>query len=134
MGMLVNGTWLDDDPLPADRGGAFPRPDSSFRDGVSRNGSSGFEAEHSRYLLLTAPSCPWAHRTVLMRALQRLGRGKIHYRRGVAGRWRRAGKGRLMLVEDPRHLRSPTVIEWSARCGGALDPLTLKLLETGGRF
>ncbi len=24
MGMVVNGTWFDDDPLPADRGGAFP--------------------------------------------------------------------------------------------------------------
>ena len=32
--MLVNGTWFDDDCLPADRGGAFVRPDSSFRDRV----------------------------------------------------------------------------------------------------
>jgi glutathionyl-hydroquinone reductase len=72
MGMLVNGTWFDDDPLPADRDGAFLRPDSSFRDRVSRNGGSGFEAERGRYLLVTAPSCPWAHRAVLMRALKRL--------------------------------------------------------------
>ena len=72
MGMLVNGTWFDDDPLPADRGGAFLRPNSSFRDRVSRDGSSGFKAERGRYQLVTAPSCPWAHRTVLMRALKRL--------------------------------------------------------------
>ena len=72
MGMLVDGTWFDDDPLPADRGGAFQRPDSSFRDRVSRDGSSGFPAERGRYQLVTAPSCPWAHRTVLMRALKRL--------------------------------------------------------------
>jgi putative glutathione S-transferase len=72
MGMLVNGTWFDDDPLPADRGGAFERPDSSFRDRVSRDGSTGFAAEPGRYQLVTAPSCPWAHRTVLMRALKRL--------------------------------------------------------------
>jgi putative glutathione S-transferase len=72
MGTLVNGTWFDDDPLPSDRGGAFLRPDSSFRDRVSRNGSSGFEAERGRYQLITAPSCPWAHRAVLMRALKRL--------------------------------------------------------------
>src|SRR5258708_5520894 len=72
MGMLVSGTWFDEDPLPADRGGAFLRPDSSFRDRVSRDGSSGLEAERDRYLLVTAPSCPWAHRTVLMRALKRL--------------------------------------------------------------
>jgi putative glutathione S-transferase len=72
MGMLVNGTWFDDDQLPADRGGAFLRPDSSFRDRVSRDGSSGFQSECGRYQLVTAPSCPWAHRTVLMRALKRL--------------------------------------------------------------
>jgi putative glutathione S-transferase len=70
--MLVDGTWFDDDPLPADRGGAFLRPDSSFRDRVSRDGSTGFAVERGRYQLVTAPSCPWAHRTVLMRALKRL--------------------------------------------------------------
>jgi putative glutathione S-transferase len=72
MGMLVNGTWFDDDPLPADGGGAFLRPASSFRDAVSRDGSTRFAAEPGRYQLITAPSCPWAHRTVLMRALKRL--------------------------------------------------------------
>ena len=72
MGMLVNGTWFDDDPLPADRGGAFLRPDSSFRDRVSGDGSGRFPAEPGRYQLVTAPSCPWAHRTVLMRTLKRL--------------------------------------------------------------
>jgi hypothetical protein len=30
MGRLVQGTWLDDDPLPADRGGAFMRPVSGL--------------------------------------------------------------------------------------------------------
>jgi glutathionyl-hydroquinone reductase len=71
MGMLVNGTWFDDDP-PPDRTGAFVRPDSIFRDRVSRDGSTGFKAEPGRYQLVTAPSCPWAHRTVLMRKLKRL--------------------------------------------------------------
>ena len=72
MGMLVDGTWFDDDPLPADGGGRFVRPDSIFRDRVTRDGSSGFKAEAGRYQLVTAPSCPWAHRTVLMRQLKRL--------------------------------------------------------------
>src|SRR5216684_8979844 len=72
MGMLVNGTWFDDDPLPADGAGRFVRPDSIFRDRVTRDGSSGFKAESGRYYLVTAPSCPWAHRTVLMRKLKRL--------------------------------------------------------------
>ena len=72
MGMLVNGTWFDDDPLPRDPGGAFLRPDSTFRDRVTRDCSSGFKAAAGRYQLVTAPSCPWAHRTVLMRKLKRL--------------------------------------------------------------
>jgi putative glutathione S-transferase len=72
MGMLVNGNWFDDDPLPADKTGRFVRPDSIFRDVVTRDGSSGFKAEAGRYLLVTAPSCPWAHRTVLMRKLKGL--------------------------------------------------------------
>ena len=72
MGMLVNGVWFDDDPLPADGVGRFVRPDSIFRDWVTRDGSSGFKAEAGRYQLVTAPSCPWAHRTVLMRKLKRL--------------------------------------------------------------
>jgi glutathionyl-hydroquinone reductase len=40
MGMLVNGAWFDDDS-PAGGGGQFLRPDSMFRDRVSRDGSSG---------------------------------------------------------------------------------------------
>jgi len=72
MGMLVDGVWFDDDPLPADGAGRFVRPDSIFRDRVTRDGSSGFKAEAGRYQLVTAPSCPWAHRTVLMRKLKGL--------------------------------------------------------------
>src|SRR3954466_174418 len=71
MGMLVEGTWFDDDP-PPDGTGRFMRPDSLFRDRVTRDGASGVKAEPGRYQLVTAPSCPWAHRTVLMRKLKRL--------------------------------------------------------------
>jgi len=79
MGMLVNGIWHQEDPPRAELGmtvtgsdGSFVRPDSRFRDRVSRDGSSGFKAEGGRYTLVTAPSCPWAHRTALMRKLKRL--------------------------------------------------------------
>jgi putative glutathione S-transferase len=71
MGMLVNGTWFDDDP-PAGSGGQFLRPDSMFRDRVTRDGSSGFKAEAGRYQVVTAPCCPLAHRTVLLCPLKRL--------------------------------------------------------------
>jgi putative glutathione S-transferase len=77
MGMLVNGTWHNEDPPQealslASRDGSFVRPESGFRDRVTRDGSSGFKAEVGRYVLVTAPSCPWAHRTVLMRKLKGL--------------------------------------------------------------
>jgi putative glutathione S-transferase len=77
MGMLVNGVWYQEEPpqeaLRLTGGdGSFVRPESGFRDRVTRDGSSGFKAEAGRYLLVTAPSCPWAHRTVLMRKLKRL--------------------------------------------------------------
>lgn len=72
MGMLVNGVWHPEDPPMPDGDGSFVRPESGFRDRVTRDGSSGFKAETGRYCLVTAPSCPWAHRTVLIRKLKGL--------------------------------------------------------------
>jgi len=77
MGMLVNGIWHQEEPpqqalKTVGRDGSFLRAESGFRDRVTRDGSSGFKAEAGRYVLVTAPSCPWAHRTVLMRKLKGL--------------------------------------------------------------
>ena len=72
MGMLVNGVWHQEDPPVASGDGSFMRPESGFRNLVTRDGSSGFKAQAGRYYLVTAPSCPWAHRTVLMRKLKGL--------------------------------------------------------------
>src|SRR5215468_6445400 len=70
MGMMVNGRWQDEDTPMTGGDGSFVRPQSVFRDRVTRDGSSGFKAEAGRYYLVTAPSCPWAHRTLLMRELK----------------------------------------------------------------
>jgi putative glutathione S-transferase len=72
MGMLVDGIWHQEDPPATASDGSFVRVESGFRDRVARNGSSGFKAEAGRYFLVTAPSCPWAHRTVMMRKLKGL--------------------------------------------------------------
>jgi putative glutathione S-transferase len=72
MGMLVSGVWQDEDPPTVGSDGSFVRPESGFRGRVTCDGSSGFKAEAGRYYLVTAPSCPWAHRTVLMRKLKGL--------------------------------------------------------------
>jgi putative glutathione S-transferase len=73
MGYLSNGRWADGDP-PAETGksGTFERIDSIFRDRITADGSSGFKAEAGRYHLYVAHSCPWAHRTIMYRALKKL--------------------------------------------------------------
>ena len=70
MGLLVEGKWQDQNPRPA--GGAFQRPDSSFRGWVTADGASGFRAEHDRYVLYVNRGCPWAYRVLLYRSLKRL--------------------------------------------------------------
>jgi len=77
MGLLVNGVWQQEEPPDGalrvtSHDGSFVRPESGFRDRVARDGSSGFKAEAGRYVLVTASSCPWAHRTVLTRKLKGL--------------------------------------------------------------
>jgi putative glutathione S-transferase len=73
MGMLVDGQWVEDDSRRRnDEKGAFVRPNSVFRDRITREGASGFPAEANRYHLFVAPSCPWAHRTLIVRRLKKL--------------------------------------------------------------
>ena len=73
MGVLIDGAWRDEE-LPQETGktGEFKRADSRFRDRVTADGSSGFKAEAGRYHLYVAHACPWAHRTLIYRALKKL--------------------------------------------------------------
>jgi putative glutathione S-transferase len=54
------------------RGGGFVREDARFRDWVTADGSSGYAAEPGRYHLYVSLACPWAHRTLIVRALKGL--------------------------------------------------------------
>ena len=78
MGMLVDGEWTTQDSLlgkskSGDKGdGSFKRKQSTFRDWVSADGSTGFPAEAGRYHLYVSYACPWAHRTLIFRALKGL--------------------------------------------------------------
>ena len=73
MGVLIEGVWRDAE-LPQETGqaGEFRRADSRFRDRITADGSSGFKAEPGRYHLYVAHGCPWAHRTLIYRALKKL--------------------------------------------------------------
>lgn len=52
--------------------GSWQRQVSAFRRWVSRDGSTPFPAVAGRYHLYVSLACPWAHRTVIMRALRGL--------------------------------------------------------------
>jgi glutathionyl-hydroquinone reductase len=49
--------------------GAFVRPGYRFQGRVSADGSTGYPAEPGRYHLYVSLACPWAHRSVIVRAL-----------------------------------------------------------------
>jgi glutathionyl-hydroquinone reductase len=76
MGLLVNGVWQED--ISRTKEGRFMRPSSVFRNFVTADGSAGptgeggFPAEAGRYHLYISLACPWAHRTLIFRALKKL--------------------------------------------------------------
>lgn len=57
-----------EDPAP----GAFVRQPYVFRDWVTSDGSSGYQAEPDRYHLYISWACPWAQRTAIVRVLKGL--------------------------------------------------------------
>lgn len=78
MGMLVDGVWQDVWYDTKSTGGRFKRSQSQFRNWVTRDGApgpsgaGGFPAEIGRYHLYVSLACPWAHRTLIFRALKGL--------------------------------------------------------------
>jgi putative glutathione S-transferase len=73
MGVLIDGVWTDGElPQETGKSGEFKRADSRFRERITADGSSGFLAEPGRYHLYVAHGCPWAHRTLIYRALKKL--------------------------------------------------------------
>lgn len=52
--------------------GAFARQEDAFTSWVRADGSSDFPAVAGRYHLYVSLACPWAHRTIIIRALKKL--------------------------------------------------------------
>jgi len=52
--------------------GRFVRQGDAFRDWVRADGSSPYAVESGRYYLYVSLACPWAHRTIIVRALKGL--------------------------------------------------------------
>lgn len=78
MGRLVDGVWTQDARGFAGTDGRFARAETSFRNWVTPDGApgptgvGGFAAESGRYHLYVSLACPWAHRTLILRALKGL--------------------------------------------------------------
>lgn len=78
MGLLIDGEWHDTWYDTKSTGGAFKRTETAYRNWITPDGSAGptgkggFPAECGRYHLYVSLACPWAHRTLIMRALKGL--------------------------------------------------------------
>ena len=78
MGKLIDGVWQDQWYDTRKTGGRFVRSDSQFRNWITPDGApgptgeGGFAAEPGRYHLYISRACPWAHRTMIFRALKGL--------------------------------------------------------------
>jgi putative glutathione S-transferase len=106
MGLLVDGVWYDEWYDTASTGGQFVRTDSAFRRWVTPKGDGPGEvpADRNRYHLYVSLACPWAHRTLIMRALKGLEEmipiSVVHWRMREHGWTFDDGPG---VVPDPIH-------------------------------
>ena len=78
MGLLQEGRWVDRWYDTNKTGGRFVRKAPQFRNWITPDGApgpsgtGGFKAEADRYHLYVSMACPWAHRTLIFRALKGL--------------------------------------------------------------
>ena len=78
MGQLIDGIWHDSWYDTSKTGGAFQRSTAGFRNWITPDGrpgptgDGGFAAQSGRYHLYVSYACPWAHRTLIFRALKGL--------------------------------------------------------------
>lgn len=70
-GIMIKGNWTTN-RSNTDARGQFTEIPTTFRDRITADGSSGFKAEAGRYHLYVSLGCPWAHRTLITRALKGL--------------------------------------------------------------
>ena len=78
MGLLQEGKWVDQWYDTKSTNGRFVRKAPQFRNWITADGAAGpsgkggFKAEPGRYHLYVSLACPWAHRTLILRALKGL--------------------------------------------------------------
>ncbi|PRX37010.1 putative glutathione S-transferase [Meinhardsimonia xiamenensis] len=78
MGQMIDGKWVAGPIDTRQTGGEFRREPTVFHSWITPDGrpgptgEGGFAAESGRYHLYVSYACPWAHRTLIFRALKGL--------------------------------------------------------------
>ncbi len=108
MGLLVDGRWVDRWYDTAASDGRFVRTVAPFRNLITPDGApgpsgeGGFKAEPGRYRLYVSHACPWAHRTLIYRAIKGLAEmiplSVVHWRMLEQGWTFEEGPG---VIPDP---------------------------------
>lgn len=70
MGMLIEGRWTEEDRVIRD--GAYQRPTGRFDTDLDDAAITGLRRQPGRFHLIASHSCPWSHRTLLVRRLKGL--------------------------------------------------------------
>lgn len=100
MGLMIDGVWTREQRDRASPQGEFVRPETRFRDTIAPGGR--FTPAAGRYHLYVSLACPWAHRTLIFRALKGLtpliGLSVVHWLMGEDGWTFAPGDG---VVADP---------------------------------
>jgi len=155
MGLLVDGYWTDRWHDTSASSGRFQRPESAFRNWVTPDGTpgptgdGGFKAEPGRYHLYVSLACPWAHRTLIFRALKGLetaiSLSVVHWFMGEHGWTFEEGPG---VISDPvagadrlyeiSRMSSGTIIEATRRstrpASSPSDPSSISWRRTAASF
>ncbi len=72
MGTLIDGKWQVDHVNSSVKDGEFKRQNSVFRNKIENKEGAKHPAVKDRYHLYVSYACPWAHRTLIVRALKGL--------------------------------------------------------------
>jgi len=115
VGLMIDGSWQDQWYDTNATRGRFVRSESQFRNWVTPDGrpgpsgAGGFLAEPRRYHLYVSLACPWAHRTLIFRALKGLqdliSVSVVHWFMGAEGWTFDAGEGVVLdFVNGKRRL------------------------------
>ncbi|TQV71299.1 glutathione S-transferase family protein [Denitrobaculum tricleocarpae] len=70
MGMVIDGQWVQEDRIYEN--GGFERRASLFDVPLGKDLARSIREEPGRYHLIASQSCPWSHRTILLRSFKGL--------------------------------------------------------------